>query len=115
MLDLESKKAKSIVDYKRARIFMVKYNRRDKIIKSHIKSFSGYATLMWVKVKENQMIDVDFKVLEGECALTYVQKKSVHVISQKDFLGPLKLEVKKGMVRFRVIGEKANVDLLINL
>ncbi len=117
MRHIVTKKIKSIVDRKRAKIFLVKYKYKDKIIKGRIYGFTGYATLMMLRVKENQKVKIDFRVIEGECALAYTQKKEVHILSkdQKDFQEDVTLNVKKGFMRFRIVGEAASVELEIEL
>jgi hypothetical protein len=115
MLDLESKKARSIVDRKRAKIFIVKYKRKEKVILVRINSFTGYANLMLLKVNEHQKVDVNYRVLKGECALAYTQKKQIHVIAQENFDDQVELDVQKGFVRFRVIGKAASVNIEIKI
>jgi hypothetical protein len=115
MLDLESKKARSSVDRKRAKIFVVKYKRKEKVIFGQINNFTGYANLMLMRVKDNQEVKVNYRVLEGECALVYVQKKQIHVIAQEDFANQVTLNVDKGFMRFRVIGKNASVHLEIEI
>ncbi|QWB96165.1 hypothetical protein KHQ89_01595 [Mycoplasmatota bacterium] len=115
MLDLKSKKAGSMVDRKRAKIFIVKYKRKEKVILGQINDFTGYANLMMIRVEENQMVDVKYRVLEGSCALGYTQKKQFHVITEEDCEKQIKLDAHKGFIRFRVIGEKASVHLEIKM
>lgn len=115
MLDLDSKQARSIVDHKKAKIFMVKYDYKHKVVKARIEKFTGYATLMIVRVKNNQVVDIDYEIKEGNCALAYIQKKQLHVITKEDYAEQLKLKVKKGFVRFRVIGEETSLELAIRL
>ncbi len=111
MLDLNSKKAKSIVNHKKAKIFIVRYHYKTKVMKATIKDFTGYANLMMMRVKDDQKVLINYKVTSGVCALAYMQKDQFHVIAQETFNEEVVLNVKKGFMRFRVIGNDASIAL----
>lgn len=110
-MDIDQKKAVSMINRKRAAVFIAKYSYKYKVATARLVRFSGYANLMSLRVKENQKLHINYRVLEGECVLGYVQDKVFHKLADDKFEQSIQLNNRKGFIRLRVIGEKASVNL----
>ena len=113
MIDKFSAKAKSIINYKRALVFIVRKKFKTKTYQGKIKRFSGYQNLFFFKAKGKDKIDLDFIVDKGYACLTVIQKKTMHIITEESCNKQIVLPIKKGWARFRLIGDKTNVNFLI--
>lgn len=108
---IDQKKAISIINRKRAAVFVVKYSYKHKVTTARLVRFNGYANLMSLRVKENQRLHINYRVLEGECVLGYVQDKVFHKLADDKFEQAIELNNRKGLIRLRVIGDKASINL----
>lgn len=112
-MKIDQKKAISIMNRKKAKIFIVKYSYKHKVMTAKISKFSGYAKLMTLKVEKQQRLHIDYRVLNGSCILGYVQDKKFIQLADAKFNQEISLDNRKGFIRFKVIGEQADVHLEI--
>ena len=101
---IDQKKAISMINRKRAAVFVVKYSYKHKVTTARLVRFSGYANLMSLRV-------INYRVLEGKCVLGYVQDKVFHKLADDKFEQAIELNNRKGLIRLRVIGDKASINL----
>ncbi|MFO7969102.1 MAG: hypothetical protein ACQERX_04580 [Bacillota bacterium] len=113
MIDKLSKKAKSMLNYKKALVFIVRKKLSKKTYHGKIRSFSGYQNLFFFKAKAKEKIDLEFTVKKGYACLVLIQKDMFFIVTEESCDKKVTLPVKKGWARLRLIGDKTSVDFVI--
>ncbi len=112
-MDLIDKKIISRINYKKALVFIVTHQFKDKSYHGKIKKFSGYQTFAWIKVADFQNLYIKAQITEGQAAVIAIQKKEMLIITKDDTEKHVTLPFKKGYIRLRLAGNQANLNFII--
>ena len=107
----DNKKLTSLINRKRAIVFMVKYKQNSLLCKT--KKFSGVRTIGRVKCKESQSFFLDLKISQGQAKVILIKDKKVYPLIEGSYQGRLSTVLAEGKYRIRIAGISANLNFVI--
>ncbi|QLY40480.1 hypothetical protein HF295_06295 [Hujiaoplasma nucleasis] len=113
MIDLNNKKATSIINYKKALVF---YNRKKWLKPIYIgkaKSFSGYQTIAKFKTSGEEKLYIEFTQSKGYSALFLLQNGNVQIITDTNCQKTFEFQLEAGLCRLRLIGDHASLNYYV--
>ncbi|QWB99984.1 hypothetical protein KHQ88_07555 [Mycoplasmatota bacterium] len=115
MPNIESDKAISKFNYKKALVFIARKKLFKPIFFGKTKSFTGYQTIGYFKANGQVTINVSFKISKGDAYLVIVQKRNLYKVSNTTSNREYTFHLEDGKAKFRLIANKANIEYQIQV
>lgn len=82
-------------------------------LKCETKNFSGIKTIIWLRVSDNQKFHIEFFISKGKAKIVAVRKGRYECLAEANINTEISTMLGKGFHRIRLIGEQADIHLLL--